>query len=266
MEFGRFRELIDGNPDLLFLHLQGLGEPLLHTSFFDMVEYSAQRGILVGTCTNGHVLSPAILEALPGSSLSYLAISIDGTGDLLGELREGADYALLSANIEAIARVRGRGTMLAFWVVVQQRNITELDRIVGLAEEHGVGHIIFTFVHAAFTTPATGSSLLWAEGQEDLGELRRRLTKRCRKSGIMASFPSTIPRHKLTNCRWPWYACSISVDGDALPCCLIHDKHLFGNVFRESVEHVWNNEEYEKFRRDLKSGALPEYCEKCQYL
>src|SRR3954469_2563506 len=44
------------------LHLQGLGEPLMHPRFFDMVEWAAARGIRVSTNTNLTVLSPARAE------------------------------------------------------------------------------------------------------------------------------------------------------------------------------------------------------------
>jgi MoaA/NifB/PqqE/SkfB family radical SAM enzyme len=36
---------VDQFPELDQLHLQGLGEPLLHPRFFHMVRYAARRGV-----------------------------------------------------------------------------------------------------------------------------------------------------------------------------------------------------------------------------
>lgn len=266
MEFSNFKKIVDACPCLPLLHLQGLGEPLLHPEFFGMVEYAAQRGTLVGTCTNGHVLSPAILQSLAASSLSYLAISIDAIGGALERLREGSDHALLAKNIEVIAAAKNRGTMLAFWVVVQERNLGELDEIIELAETRRVGHILFTFVHAAFATAATGGPLPQTRAQPEMKALRKRLAGQCRRAGILSSFSTTALNRRLKNCRWPWYAGSITAEGNALPCCLIHDTYVLGNILEEDFEQIWNGEKYGEFRRALKSDAPPESCRNCQYL
>lgn len=43
MDYDTFCRLVDRFPQLDQLHLQGLGEPLLHPYFFDMVRYAARR-------------------------------------------------------------------------------------------------------------------------------------------------------------------------------------------------------------------------------
>ena len=52
MDFDVFTRLLDQFPDLEELQLQGLGEPMMHPRFFDMVELAASRGIRVSTNTN----------------------------------------------------------------------------------------------------------------------------------------------------------------------------------------------------------------------
>ena len=52
MDFDVFTRLIDQFPDLEELQLQGLGEPMMHPRFFDMVAHAVRRGIRVGTNTN----------------------------------------------------------------------------------------------------------------------------------------------------------------------------------------------------------------------
>ena len=52
MDFDVFTRLIDQFPDLKELQLQGLGEPMMHPRFFDMIAYAVARGIAVSTNTN----------------------------------------------------------------------------------------------------------------------------------------------------------------------------------------------------------------------
>src|SRR5690606_22469877 len=57
MEFETFCRLLAQMPRLETLHLQGMGEPLMHPRFFDMVRHAAARGVRVSTNTNLTLLS-----------------------------------------------------------------------------------------------------------------------------------------------------------------------------------------------------------------
>jgi MoaA/NifB/PqqE/SkfB family radical SAM enzyme len=57
MPFDRFCSLLEQFSGLAELHLQGLGEPLLHPRFFDMVPVATSRGIKASTNTNLTVLT-----------------------------------------------------------------------------------------------------------------------------------------------------------------------------------------------------------------
>ena len=52
MAYDNFTRLIDEWQGLQELHLQGLGEPMMHPRFFDMVTYAARKGIRVTTNSN----------------------------------------------------------------------------------------------------------------------------------------------------------------------------------------------------------------------
>ena len=53
-----FVRIVDAAPRARELQLQGLGEPMLHPRFFDMVEYAAAKGLRVSTNTNGTLPDP----------------------------------------------------------------------------------------------------------------------------------------------------------------------------------------------------------------
>src|SRR5215211_7595523 len=52
MPFEAFTRLVDQFPTMTELQLQGLGEPMMHPRFFDMVAYAVGRGVQVSTNSN----------------------------------------------------------------------------------------------------------------------------------------------------------------------------------------------------------------------
>src|SRR5438045_1843936 len=78
MDYDLYTSLLDQFADLEELQLQGLGEPMMHPRFFDMVRYAVGRGIQVSTNTNGTLLNARRAEQCVTSGLGELHISLDG--------------------------------------------------------------------------------------------------------------------------------------------------------------------------------------------
>src|SRR5215212_2508073 len=75
MDFDTFTRLVDQFPRLETLHLQGLGEPMMHPRFFDMTRYGVSRGARVTTNSNLTLLNPRKAEACVLSGLDCLHAS-----------------------------------------------------------------------------------------------------------------------------------------------------------------------------------------------
>lgn len=76
MGFDTFRALLDQFTGVTELHLQGLGEPLLHPRFFDMVRHAVARGVTVSTNTNLTVLSERRAQQCIASSSACSACAM----------------------------------------------------------------------------------------------------------------------------------------------------------------------------------------------
>jgi MoaA/NifB/PqqE/SkfB family radical SAM enzyme len=63
----------------------------------------------------------------------------------------------------------------------------------------------------------------------------------------------------LWTCRLPWDTMRISPYGDVYPCLNL----LVGNVRRNKLREIWNNDTYRGFRRDLKRASLFPACVGC---
>jgi len=57
MKFDVYTGIIDQFTGLRDLHLQGLGEPMMHPRFFEMVSYAVSKGIRVTTNSNATFLN-----------------------------------------------------------------------------------------------------------------------------------------------------------------------------------------------------------------
>src|SRR6266516_1954311 len=77
MPFDEFTRLVDQFEGLEELQLQGLGEPMMHPRFFDMVAYASGKGIKVTTNSNLTLLNERRAERCVKSGLDSLHVSID---------------------------------------------------------------------------------------------------------------------------------------------------------------------------------------------
>src|SRR5690606_11525745 len=121
----------------------GLGEPMMHPRFFDMIAYAAGRGIQVSVNTNMTLLTPARAERLVRSSLTWLHASIDGaTPETYERIRVRSNWEKIVGNLRTLVATRERlGSELPHLrlvVVVMLQNLHELADLVELAAQIGV--------------------------------------------------------------------------------------------------------------------------------
>ncbi len=287
MEFETFIHLIDQMADVQELHMQGLGEPMMHPRFFDMVEYATDRGIRVTTNSNLTLLNDKRAERCVNSGLDCLHISIDGaTAETYERIRVRAHFDRVLRNLERLLRVRERlgstHPTLIMVVVIMRQNLHELPDLVHLANRYSmkrvfVQHLCHDFGESslpAYYRPMRDfvqSETLFEDDPERVahyfGEARR--------IAQQVSIELRLPRTQLrihpqgtpgqTRCNWPWSGAYISYQGYAMPCCMVStpDRINFGDVTTQGMEATWNNSSYAAFRDQLASDEPPEVCRSC---
>src|SRR3954470_23459703 len=109
MPFETFTRLVDQLGTMTELQLQGLGEPMMHPRFFDMVAYAAERGINVSTNSNLTLLNDRRAERCVTSGLARLHVSIDGaTAETYERIRVRAHFERVVGNLERLLAARER--------------------------------------------------------------------------------------------------------------------------------------------------------------
>jgi MoaA/NifB/PqqE/SkfB family radical SAM enzyme len=282
-----FRRLVDGLPELEELHLQGMGEPLMHPRFFHLVRYAVGKGIRVSTNTNLTLLTPLRAHLAVASGLAALNASIDGaTADTYQYIRRGANFDKVLRNLERLMASReamNTGTPeVSIVTVVMRRNLGELARIVGLAWEHGVRRVFVQHLchdYGEHSLPPEYRSMRdFVIGESLLGENPARVADNFAEArhaaaelGVELRLPPLAPgetrrspRHPL-GCEWPYRGAYLSYSGQAMPCCMVStpDRANLGDMAREGIAAVWNGPEYRAFRAALASDKPPEVCRGC---
>lgn len=295
MDYGTFTRLLDQFPGIEQLQLQGLGEPMLHPRFFDMVAHAAARGIQVTTNTNLTLLTDARAEACVTSGLHTAHLSIDGaTAATYEHIRQRARFPKVMRNLRRLVDAKrrlGSATPHLRWVmVVMRENLHELAGAVRLAAEHGipevhVQHLCHDFQEASL--PERYRPMReFVDAQTLLGDdparVRRHFEDARRAAddaGLVLRLPEirfpddsaaidapVEPGRGRARCDWPWSGGYVSWDGRAMPCCMVStpDRLHFGNMARDGVAAVWNAPAFEAFRERLDAAdPPPEICGRC---
>ena len=59
-------------------------------------------------------------------------------------------------------------------------------------------------------------------------------------------------------CEYPWLSVSIMADGNVVPCTQIsNDEIVLGNINKNTLDEIWNGENYKKLRQMHIDGSFP---------
>jgi radical SAM protein with 4Fe4S-binding SPASM domain len=286
IKFDDFRALIEQFPEIKELHLQGLGEPLMHPRFFDMVEFAADRGIKVTTNSNLTLFTRRRAESCVTSGLDTLHVSIDGaTKETYETIRVGSNFEKVLSNVRLLKDVKAGLTSetphLRLVFVLMRMNLHELPGLVQLAGKLNVREIFAQHLCHDFkesTLPAkyrpmrdfVEEQTLFNENIERINSLFDEARTTAEAINVELRLPPPRPTERALSsrgrerCDWPWRGMYFSFDGKAMPCCMIAtpDRFSFGDAF-DHARDLWQSPEYEDFRRRLESDDPPDICRSC---
>lgn len=285
MPFAEFQRLLDQLPALQTLHLQGMGEPLMHPDFFKMVEYATARGIRVSTNSNLTLLSARRARQLVASGLYELHVSLDAaTPEVYERIRVRAKFTRVRRHLEMLMQARAAGggdrPQVRLVMVLMRQNVAELPGLVRLASAHGIAGLFVQYLCHDFdeaTLPERYRPMRAFIADQTLRDADAAVVGRyfaearyeADRLGVALRLPRTTPRapaaRGATRCDWPWRGPYISYRGEVMPCCMVGtpDRAQLGSVARQGIDEVWNGASYRAFRQALESDMPPAVCRSC---
>ena len=69
------------------VYLQGWGEPFIHPEFFKMLQIAKDAGCMVGTTTNGTLLTREIIEKMVSQGIDVVGFSLAGVDEKNDRIR-----------------------------------------------------------------------------------------------------------------------------------------------------------------------------------
>jgi radical SAM protein with 4Fe4S-binding SPASM domain len=283
LAFEDFQRLVEGFGDIDELQLQGLGEPTMHPRFFDMVAWATARGICVSTNSNLTLWSERRARLCIESGLAALHVSLDAaTPQLYERIRRGAHFSKVIRNLRRVMNARRDAASplhVRVVTVLMRQNLHELPAIVRLASDEGVTDVFVQYLCHDFEESSLPDGYRpmrdfiheqALDGFPRAGIARAFDSARAtaREAGVQLRLP---PLERVTRkraaprCDWPWRGAYVSYRGDAMPCCMVStpDRINFGNMLKDGVAAVWNNDSYERFREQLAADAPAPICRSC---
>jgi radical SAM protein with 4Fe4S-binding SPASM domain len=253
-----FRALLDQQPGLKALELQGAGEPLAHPRLFDMIANAVSRGIDVTTRTRLLTLSDERIEECIASGLRRIDVAPGAVHPSdCDYLRPGSKLRRALANVRRLAAARSNAfPEIRVVLMLLKSNRERLPELIRLARAHGADAIALEHLWHD-QCPARR----FVEAESLLKE--KPALDDARALAVQLGIRLDMPRAR--RCERPWRRIHIGAWGEALPCpqARTAQRRTLGNARRDGIVSVWNNDAYRTFRERLASDTPPELCRNC---
>lgn len=243
LKLDQFKKWLDPVKDSLWsINFYFQGEPYIYPHIHEAIQYASEAGIYTMSSTNGHFLDPVNAEKIVKSGLDRLIISVDGTTqEVYASYRIGGNLKKVLEGVKNLCAARKKGNSktpyLIFQFLVVKPNEHQIPEIYQLAKEYGIDEV--KLKTAQIYHYENGSPLIPEQ------EIYSRYKKSDNGKYVL--------KNKLNNHCWKlWHSPTITWDGKVVPCCFDKDaKHILGELKREDLKTVWNNQNFNDFRKKL---------------
>jgi len=224
MSLNTFDRVLSGagaNAQRMTFHITG--EPMMNPRLFEMIKRAHEQKVVTYFSTNFNLVTRAILPKLFESGLDKIRICLDGfSQETYGKYRVGGSVEKVKQGISMVMeekRRRGASRPMVQVLVITFNHVKpELEKIKTFCHEQGVDQV-----------------LMIPDG--------------CNVDG---SHVATIQGKPYAGCFWPWVSMVVDADGSVYTCGESFDGRLpYGNVNKDTIDSIWNNEVYTETRRFL---------------
>ncbi len=244
LDFNLYKKLIDESVKYGKRGVIGLakdGEPLLHPKIDELIKYANDKKAahIIQITTNASLLNEGMSKKILNSGLDDLRISIDAVNPDTYKKLKGHDYLeKVEKNVNDFLKLRNENKLKKPFVRV---------KFLKLEENHNEEKEFIIKWKNKADWVETSCFFKWGD-IEDL------------------DLKSNHKDNKRYVCNYPWYWMTIDYQGNVSPCCLDYNSSLImGNVNNNTIEEIWNNGAFKKFRRAHLNLDFKDYpiCREC---
>ena len=252
------------------IRLNGRGESTIHPDFIEILNYTKEQypNLNVNLFSNFSFSNKRILEALINNRVQ-LFISMDSSeaGELTA-IRKGAKFQFIEENINQLRELPNRPFII---FTIQEANIHRIYDIAKFAYEHNCQILYNTIRRDEGIEPFVE---LVNEQTQNITEQFRKVTELFSNSTFQCLYPDQLAGVQLkvakpTQTHGTMQSCPalnkelcIFYDGTTTPCNMFNP-YVYGNIFNQSLNEIWNGQERLDFLISHKSHY---YCQNCANL
>ncbi|GJM43372.1 MAG: radical SAM protein [Gemmatimonadota bacterium] len=277
-----------------FYYIWG-GEPYLYRDLMPLMEHMKQRNGLVGVVTNGTMMEKTA-DRLVAAGVDMLMLSVDGVGPVHNEIRgeKNAWERMMNGLDAVIAEKKRQGAKKPYINVlatISRDNVGHLEDIADWGADRGID--LLTYYYSWFTNEETGQAheavmkerfdttpeawkgYLFFTGLDSDGLRAEVKSIQSRKWPFPVMFIPDLKDDQIVpyyddpttlfgygNCIQPWLVTEILPNGDVATCRDYPD-YVCGNIQKDDLLTIWNNDKYRKFRTSIHEDGLLPICSRC---
>jgi radical SAM protein with 4Fe4S-binding SPASM domain len=274
LQISAFEKVLNQFPSLIWVKLQGMGEPLLNKNLIPMLQLGEKRNIWMSFTTNASLLNHRIASQIATLTKTSVYFSIDGaSAEVFESIRVGSRFSVVCENIKSftsLIKIKNKSRITA-WMVLTKQNFHEVEDVVLLVKKLGI-------------TKLTLQPFLNNWGKDEMADYIDELKlspsqifsdttdatlakaqKFAKEQGIKLEIYRRDFYTKHRKCPWPWKSAYICTNGDVVPCPILADSDTvkMGNIYEQDFREIWNSEQYQELRRCHINYDLPKYCQHC---
>lgn len=275
------------------------GEPFMYPGFMDLAEYMAKKIPVFTVNTNGTFLAPNA-ERIVRDGWKSIFVSLDGFEEGNDKIRGKGSYRKVVEGIKAVneeKKKQGKSLPLVGIVTtVSNLNYLDLANLVRATKEMGITHHIINLgtyfndkigeEHVAWVKSKLGVEPKYWRGfatgynegidgekfskiLEEVHQLSKTLghpiiTVPVITPKVIGTYYNELDVAVRDHCAVPWFMVNIDYNGD-VHFCADHPDYIVGNILKDDIFDIYNNERSRAFRKALKEspdGIFPG-CKRC---
>lgn len=260
LEIDTFKSIIDqvsSHAELVFLSA-GVGEPIAHPKFSEMISYCKSKGLKVLVSTNATLLSEKKIAQLLESPPDILILSLDGaTKETHESIRVGSVFEKTMQNVENLCSAKlklgSKSPFIICQMIYMPQNQAEADQFVSKwSAVKGVNSVRIKKLNYVMD-----SEMFSEEKVVNIEALNIRSNNKAEDS---------VLRGRDLGCLYPWRQMVVSAEGEVGLCCRDHNfKFKAGNVKENTVASLWNSSALQDARQKIGCGNKSKIslCKEC---
>lgn len=227
------------------IQFTGGGEPLFHPRIKDILLKTKELGLDVALVTNGVLLTEELIEII--KDIKWIRISVDaGTAETYTSLRQvkQIQYDRLIDNIQKLAKVKSKDTILGIGFVVCKENHWEIFKSAKMFKEMGVDNFR---ISAAFTPDGMTYFLDFIESAKSDAK-QTKIELEDENFTVFNLFDDRISdlfvgSQNYDYCPMKELVVYIGADSKVYTCCILayNQNGLVGDISNQSFSDLWDS-------------------------